>query len=85
MTPGFRRFVTTCLSVLASLWLIGLGSSAADQQPYYPRAGGWAHKMPSELGMDAGKLAAAIEFAKAHETYIVGEFGDTLRPDPSPA
>jgi len=118
MTPGFRRFVTTCLSVLASLWLIGLGSSAADQQPYYPPAGGWAHKLPSELGMDAGRLAAAIEFAKADETtrardfsdqettfgrllgsipteraatngliirhgYIVGEFGDTLRPDPT--
>ena len=118
MVPGFRRFVARSLSVLASFWLIGLASSAAEQQPYYPPAGSWAHKVPSEVGMDAAKLTAAIEFAKAHETtrakdfsdqevifgkllgsipteraatngliirhgYIVGEFGDTLRPDPT--
>jgi CubicO group peptidase (beta-lactamase class C family) len=89
------------------------------QTPYYPPAGQWAHKTPAEVGMDPAKLAAAVEFMKAHETasptrdfsdqeivngkllasipteragtnaliirhgYIVAEFGDTLRPDPT--
>jgi CubicO group peptidase (beta-lactamase class C family) len=89
------------------------------QTPYYPQAGQWAHKTPAEVGMDPAKLAAAVEFMKAHEAasptrdfsdqeivngkllasipteragtnaliirhgYIVAEFGDTLRPDPT--
>src|SRR5262245_17907667 len=91
----------------------------AQQAPYYPPAGQWAHKTPAEVGMDAAKLNAAIEFMKANEArspardfsdqeivngkllgsipteragtnaliirhgYIVGEFGDTQRPDPT--
>jgi len=87
--------------------------------PYYPPAGEWTHKTPSEVGMDPVKLNAAVEFMKAHETrapardfsdqeitngkllgsipteragtnaliirhgYIVAEFGDTTRPDPT--
>ena len=91
----------------------------AAQAPYYPPAGQWAHKTPAEVGMDAAKLNAAVEFMKAHEArspardfsdqeivngkllgsipteraatnaliirhgYIVAEFGDTTRPDPT--
>jgi CubicO group peptidase (beta-lactamase class C family) len=102
---------------------LALGLSVAAlpsaQAPYYPPSGQWAHKTPSEVGMDAAKLNDAVEFMKAHETaspprdfsdqeivfgkllgsipteraatngliirhgYIVAEFGDTLRPDPT--
>src|SRR5688572_23313129 len=91
----------------------------AAQTSYYPPAGQWAHKTPSEVGMDAAKLNDAVEFMKAHETaspardfsdqevvngkllasipteraatngliirrgYIVAEFGDTQRADPT--
>ena len=101
-----------------ALCLIGVALPAAEA-PYYPPAGGWAHKTPAEAGMDAAKLKEAIEFMKSHETaspardfsdqeivngkllasipteraatngliirhgYIVGEFGDTMRPDPT--
>lgn len=89
------------------------------EAPYYPPASEWAHKTPAEVGMDAAKLADALEFMKAHEArspardfsdqevvngkllasmpteraatnalvirhgYIVAEFGDTARPDPT--
>lgn len=91
----------------------------AAQTPYYPPAGQWDRKSPSEVGMDAAKLNEAVEFMKSHETatpkrdfsdqeinmgkllgsmpterggsaglvirrgYIVAEFGDTVRPDPT--
>ena len=97
----------------------GMVALPAAQAPYYPPAGQWAHKTPAEVGMDAAKLDAAIEFMKAHEArspardfsdqeivngkllasipteraatnaliirhgYIVAEFGDTMRPDPT--
>jgi CubicO group peptidase (beta-lactamase class C family) len=101
-----------------ALGLIGVAIPSA-QAPYYPPAGQWAHKTPAEVGMEAARLSAAVEFMKAHETtspardfstqeivfgkllgsipteraatngliirhgYIVAEFGDTLRPDPT--
>jgi CubicO group peptidase (beta-lactamase class C family) len=117
MVVPLRRFIAPCLSVLVALWLLGAALPSA-QQPYYPPAGPWARKAPAEVGMDAAKLVAAVEYAKANENtqakdfsdqerifgkllgsmpteraatngliirhgYIVAEFGDTLRPDPT--
>jgi len=100
------------------LFLVGVALPVA-QTSYYPPAGEWARKTPSEVGMDAAKLSEAVEFMKLHETavprrdfsdqetnmgrllasmpterggsagliirrgFIVAEFGDTLRPDPT--
>jgi CubicO group peptidase (beta-lactamase class C family) len=41
---------------------------------YYPPAGQWARKAPAEVGMDAAKLQAAIEFAKTRETSWPRDF-----------
>src|SRR5262245_13854341 len=112
------RFITLLLVATLAAWTIGPGLTQA-QVPYYPPAGEWVRKTPAEVGMDAARLNAAIEFMKAHETaspardfsdqeiifgkllgsiptergatngliirhgYVVGEFGDTLRPDPT--
>lgn len=112
-----RRFVVLGVLLGTGLWLAA-GASPVAQAPYYPPAGQWARKTPAEVGMDAAKLTAAIEFMKAHETtqardfsdqeiifgkllgsvpteraatngliirhgYLVGEFGDTTRADPT--
>ncbi|MEO5975627.1 MAG: serine hydrolase [Chryseolinea sp.] len=36
--------------------------------PYFPEAGHWEHKSPSEFNMDASKIADAIQFAKDNES-----------------
>jgi hypothetical protein len=78
MTPGFRRFVAACLPLIALFWLIGRGA-VADQQPYYPPAGTTFGKL---LGSIPTERAATNGLIIRHG-YIVGEFGDTLRPDPT--
>ena len=40
------------------------GSTAA---PYYPDAGAWEHRSPSQVGLDSTSLAAAIAFAISSE------------------
>jgi CubicO group peptidase (beta-lactamase class C family) len=44
------------------------------QSVYYPPAGSWARKAPAEVGMDAAKLEAAIQFALTHETNWPRDF-----------
>jgi CubicO group peptidase (beta-lactamase class C family) len=55
---------------------------------YYPPPGDWQKKSPAEVGMDAGKLGQAIEYAQAHgstwdfEKDQVRTFGAPLGPVP---
>ena len=43
--------------------------AASQESVYYPGPGGnWEHRKAEQVGMDAERLAAAIEFAKASET-----------------
>ena len=107
-----RGFLGLALFLAVAAW-------PAAQTPYYPPAGQWAHKTPAEVGMDAARLDAAVQFMKLHETtsprrdfsdqeivngkllasipteragtnglvirrgYVVAEWGDTERPDPT--
>src|SRR3989449_3083622 len=109
------------LILSAVLSAIQLGASAyeANRGEYFPARDNWERRKPADVGMDAAKLHAAVEFMKTHETaspardfsdqeivfgrllgsipterastngliirhgYIVAEFGDTLRPDPT--
>ncbi len=57
-----------------ALWVVLAGKVVA-QAPYFPPPGEWAHKAPAEVGMDAGRLDAAIAFAKAHPTDWPKDFG----------
>jgi CubicO group peptidase (beta-lactamase class C family) len=49
--------------LLSFLLLISLGVSA--QHAYFPPRGEWEHKT---MGLDSGKLATAIQFARDHES-----------------
>jgi len=107
-----RGFLGLALFLAVAAW-------PAAQAPYFPPAGQWAHKTPAEVGMDAARLDAAVQFMKLHETtsprrdfsdqeivngkllasipteragtnglvirrgYVVAEWGDTERPDPT--
>lgn len=40
----------------------------APVQHYYPDAGRWEQRKPGQVGLDSGKLNAAIRFARDHES-----------------
>ena len=113
------------LIVSAAVLAIQLVASAyqapvkVNRGEYFPPRDIWERRKPADVGMDAAKLHAAVEFMKSHETaapardfsdqeiifgkllgsipaergatngliirqgYIVAEFGDTERPDPT--
>src|SRR6185437_12477614 len=43
-------------------------ASATATADYFPPRGEWEHRSPGSLGLDSGKLADAIEFARASES-----------------
>src|SRR5437870_11632599 len=49
---------------------------------YFPLRDDWERRKPADVGMDAAKLNAAVEFMKSHETTAPARFfrpGDHLR------
>lgn len=55
---------------------------ASTATRYFPTATDWERRAPEDAGMDAGKLAEAIAFIKAHETPLShGERVDLSLPD----
>jgi CubicO group peptidase (beta-lactamase class C family) len=60
-----NRSRRTFFALPGILALFALSLSAADAT-YFPPSGSWQKKSPAEVGMDAGKLKAAIEFAQAN-------------------
>jgi len=55
---------------LSSAWLVVAASAAPAQngRGYVPdRHPGWEHRTPAQVGMDAGRLETAIDFAKSQE------------------
>jgi CubicO group peptidase (beta-lactamase class C family) len=50
---------------------VALGAQAST---YYPAAGNWVKRAPAEVGMDAAKVNAAIEFARQRETNWPRDF-----------
>jgi CubicO group peptidase (beta-lactamase class C family) len=70
-TKKFLIGISLCLCVSVASYV---GAGAQAPATYYPPAGTWAKKAPAEVGMDAAKLAAAIEFAKARETNMPRDF-----------
>ena len=56
------------LYLLVGLWLVVFPGRVLGQDAYYPGKGdGWLTKAPGELGVDAARLQAAVEFAQANE------------------
>src|SRR6266852_7430979 len=116
------RLVLVLLISLAAIELVAAGYQSTAEinwSEYFQPRDNWERRKPAEVGMDAVKLNAAVEFMKTHETaapardfsdqeiifgkllgsiptergttngliirhgYIVAEFGDTQRPDPT--
>src|SRR5271154_2896006 len=81
-----KRFTRLLLLLLPGL----LAVSVYGQKPatFFPPAEQWAKKSPPELGLDAGKLKLAVEFAQANGTKWDFEkdqartFGSPLGPLP---
>ena len=54
-------------SIFVSCVAAGI-AAAAVAADYFPPRGEWAHRAPAELGFDAAKLQAAVDFAVANES-----------------
>ena len=54
------------LALAPILAFLALPLYAADTGKYFPAPGTWQKKAPAEVGMDAAKLQAAIEYAQAN-------------------
>ncbi|MBV8799093.1 MAG: serine hydrolase [Alphaproteobacteria bacterium] len=65
---------TICAAAI--LLLFGGGAGATDYFP--PRGDRWATRTPSEEGIDAVKLRAAIDFAVAHEAKLSPELDGVI-------
>jgi CubicO group peptidase (beta-lactamase class C family) len=65
--------LTLCLCVVV-MSAVASVTPAAQSGAYFPPAGAWAKKTPAEVGMDAARLSAAIEFAKQRETNWPRDF-----------
>ena len=74
------------LVVLALAFALSL--SAQKNATYFPPAGKWEKKAPKDLGLDAGKLQQAVEYAQANgsawdfDKDQVRTFGTPLGPLP---
>ncbi|MBQ5946980.1 serine hydrolase [Massilia sp. ST3] len=76
MTNMPRR---SLLALSAAVLLTACGTLATDTAgtpSYFPPAGDWARKDPGQLGMDPAALAAAVQYAQAHETTRARDFSD---------
>ena len=59
--------LTTLLFLLSTTTAMAQKNAAAKAQPYFPPPQYWAHKTPSEMGLDVAKIQEAIAFHKANE------------------
>jgi CubicO group peptidase (beta-lactamase class C family) len=63
---------------LAAIFAVVFAASAAAGD-YFPPRGDWDRKTPAELGIDAGKLKDAIDFAVANESPSSKDVAEDLR------
>jgi CubicO group peptidase (beta-lactamase class C family) len=82
--PSRRRLALAAAALgpwLASgAWGPGLREARPpDRDPYFPGPGDdWQRRPPEELGFDARALAAAVDYARAHETSMPRNPGEYL-------
>src|SRR6266849_3032888 len=69
--PGTMRvFVCALLSMLLA------PAPVAQKGEYFPPAGTWARKAPTEVGLDPAKLAEAVAYAQSRESARAIDFSD---------
>ncbi|HEU4853053.1 MAG TPA: serine hydrolase [Telluria sp.] len=64
------------LRIVAAFTAAASFSAFAQTAPYFPPAGTWAKKSPSELGMDPAALASAVAYAQSRESERALDFSD---------
>jgi CubicO group peptidase (beta-lactamase class C family) len=75
-----RRFVTACALFIAACGTGQRENANGSSGDYYPAPGdAWERRQPADVGMDAEKLQAAVEYADAHETSMPQDPGQYLR------
>jgi CubicO group peptidase (beta-lactamase class C family) len=75
MRAAVKIDARTVVSTIALCAILALPkASTLAQGRYFPPAGSWARKTPTEVGMDAAKLKTAIQFAQTHETNWPRDF-----------
>ena len=67
------RRVALSLSICV-LAVVAYVTPAAQSATYFPPAGAWAKKAPADVGMDATRLNAAMDFARQRETNWPRDF-----------
>jgi CubicO group peptidase (beta-lactamase class C family) len=83
-----KRVGICCLAVLLGVTSLAASLYAGQPTQYFPPPGHWEKKSPADLGFDAAKLQAAVEYAKAHDSSWdfdkdqVRTFGTPLGPLP---
>ena len=92
MHPAFRaKLRAVALGAIGATicYLASLGSLPAQTPSrYFPPPGRWQRKAPADLGMDAAKVALAVEYAQSHgsawdfERDQVKTYGTPLGPLP---
>lgn len=76
-----RTFESMTSSVLAAILLASGGTPASGQSapPYFPPPGdAWERRLPSQVGLDPNRLAAAVAFARRNEIGWNRETGGQL-------
>ena len=75
------RAAVVVASCLAALLLAQSGLSQSRGALYVPKPGNrnWETRSPAQAGFDPAKLAAAVEYAQAHETVRPRDFSDQER------
>lgn len=66
-TYYLNRRLLLALPLIAAALPYGLAQTArTSSTTYFPAAGTWQHKSPTDVGIDPGKLKEAVEWAQAH-------------------
>lgn len=67
------------MKIVRALFLFGWLSVGAGAADYFPPRGEWASKPPAELGFDAARLQAAVDFSIANENTTSKDVAEDLR------
>ena len=74
------RLVAVCTVLIAACSSEQGQSASGSPDRYYPDAGdAWERREPSDVGMDAEMLKAAVAYTNAHETSMPRDPGAYLR------
>lgn len=58
------------MRIVLIYFLLLIVITSSSQQPYFPQAGNWESKKPSDFGIDSIKLQEAIKFAISNENKL---------------